>query len=59
MLSFYCVRETIASGIPGFYFLPGDDNPADILSKYWGYTHIKDRLKAVLFLIGDTANMIE
>jgi hypothetical protein len=38
MLSFHRVREAIASGILGFYFLPGADNPADILSKHWGYT---------------------
>jgi hypothetical protein len=28
------VRETIASGFLRFYFLPGDDNPADILSQH-------------------------
>jgi hypothetical protein len=42
MLSFHRVREAIAAGIFGFYFLPGEDNPADILSKHWGYTQIKD-----------------
>jgi hypothetical protein len=41
--------KTIASGILGFYFLPGEDNPADILDKHWGYTQIKERLKT-LFL---------
>jgi hypothetical protein len=50
MLSFHCVREAIAAGILGFYFLPVDDNPADILSKHWGYTQIKDRLKSLLIL---------
>jgi hypothetical protein len=34
MLSFHRVREAIAAGILGFYFLPGEDNPADILSKH-------------------------
>jgi hypothetical protein len=33
MLSFHCVREAIEAEILDFYFLPGDDNPADILSK--------------------------
>jgi hypothetical protein len=33
MLSFHHVREAIASGIVGFHFLPGDDNPADTLRK--------------------------
>ena len=32
MLSFHRVREAIASGMIGFYFIPGDINPADILS---------------------------
>jgi hypothetical protein len=41
MLSFHRVREAIAAHILGIYFLPGDDNPADILSKHWGYTQIK------------------
>jgi hypothetical protein len=31
MLLFHCVREAIVDGILGFYFVPGDDNPADIL----------------------------
>jgi hypothetical protein len=36
MLSFHHVREAIASGIVGFYFVPGEISPADILSKHWG-----------------------
>jgi hypothetical protein len=43
MLFFYCVREAIAAHILGFYFLPGDDNSVDILSKHWGHTLIKER----------------
>jgi hypothetical protein len=57
MLSFHRVREVIAAGMLGFYFLPGEDNPADILSKHWGYTQVKDRLKSLLFWMGDTANL--
>jgi hypothetical protein len=55
MLSFHRVREATAAGILGFYFIPGDDNPADILSKHWGFMQIKDRLKSLLFWRGDTA----
>jgi hypothetical protein len=55
MLSFHCIREAIAAGILGFYFVPGDDNPADILSKHWGFMQIKDRLKSLLFWSGDNA----
>jgi hypothetical protein len=49
MLSFHCVREAIATGILGFYFISGEDNPADTLSKHWGYTQIKERLLLLLF----------
>jgi hypothetical protein len=33
------------------------DNPADILSKHWGYMQIKERLLSLLFHRGDTANI--
>jgi hypothetical protein len=59
MLSFHRVRETIAAGIIGFYFIPGASNPADILSKHWGYSQIWTQLKALLFWHGDTDDIIE
>jgi hypothetical protein len=34
MLSFHHVREAIVSGLVGFHFIPGEHNPADILSKH-------------------------
>jgi hypothetical protein len=58
MLSFYRVGEAIASGIVGFYFIPGEINPADILSKHWGYAQIREHLKSLLFWKGDTADII-
>jgi hypothetical protein len=36
MLSFHRVREAIASGRVGFYFIPGVINPADILKQALG-----------------------
>jgi hypothetical protein len=59
MLSFHRVRETIAAGIIGFYFVPGDLNPADILSKHWGYSQVWTQLKALLFWHGDTDDISE
>jgi hypothetical protein len=56
MLSFHHVRKATAASILGFYFMPGDDNTADILSKYLGYTQVKERLLSLLFRRGDTAN---
>ena len=57
MLSFHRVRECVASGMVGFYFLSGDSNPADILSKHWGYSNIWNRLKPLLFWKGDTIDI--
>ena len=54
ILSFHRVRECVASKMVGFYFIPGDSNPADILSKHWGYSQVWTRLKALLFWMGDT-----
>jgi hypothetical protein len=39
MLSFHRGREAMASDIVGFYFIPGELNPANILSKHWGCIH--------------------
>jgi hypothetical protein len=54
MLSFHKVREVIASGMVHFAFIHGDINPADILSKHWGYSSIWSRLQSLLFWYGDT-----
>jgi Reverse transcriptase (RNA-dependent DNA polymerase) len=54
MLSFHRVREAIASGMVNFIFINGDINPADILSKHWGYSQIWTQLKALLFWYGET-----
>ena len=56
-LSFHHVREAIASGMIAFYHIPGASNPADILSKHWGYQQIWEMLKPLLFWSGDTANI--
>jgi hypothetical protein len=55
----FTVREAIMPGIVGFYFIPGELNPADILSKLRGYNQIRERLKSLLlFWKGDTADII-
>ena len=59
MLSFHRVREAVAAGILGFFFHPGDVNPADILSKHWGYAQVRERLKSLLFWRGDTLDMLD
>ena len=57
MLSFHRVREAIAAGVLRFHFINGKNNPADILSKHWGYQQVKVFLKALLFWEGDTLNV--
>ena len=57
VLSFHRVQEVIASKILAFIFIPGQINPADILSKYWRYQQVKDTLKALLFHKGNTLEL--
>ena len=35
-------------GIVGFYHIPGTQNPADILSKHWGFQQVWPMLKPLL-----------
>jgi hypothetical protein len=49
ILFFHRVREAMASGRIGFYFIPGEINPAENLSKHWGYTQIGPQLKSLMF----------
>ena len=54
ILSCHRVRTAAAANIFPFHHLPGDINPADILSKHWGFQQAKKQLKAMLFKVGDT-----
>ena len=58
-LSFHRVREAIAAKIVGYYFMPGEINPADILSKHWGYSQVWTMLQPLLFWTRDTADLIK
>ena len=58
-LSFHCVCEAVASKSVGFYFIPGADNPADVLSKHWSYGSNWKNLRCLLFWKGDTAEIEE
>jgi hypothetical protein len=59
ILSFNHIQDCIASKEVGFYFIPGESNPDDIISKHWRYSHIWTRLKALLFCIESTINIEE
>jgi len=56
-LSYHFTRETIASDAMDFQHIPGDLNPADILSKHWGYSQVWPILQSLLFWSGDTAHL--
>ena len=59
MLSFHRVCEAIASGFLVFHHIRGITNPADILSKHWGYQQVWSVLKPLLFWQGDTMDLID
>ena len=58
-LSYHSVREGIASGMMSFFHIPGIINPADILSKHWGYQQVWPTLRPVLFWRGNTTDLID
>ena len=57
-LSFHCVRDAIASKMLNFTFIPGNMNPADILSKHWANHKIWPVLQPLLFWEGDTMSLV-
>jgi len=59
ILSYHYVREAIASGVLVFTHIPGEINPADILSKHWGYQQVWPLMKPLLFYEGDTAKLLD
>ena len=58
-LSYHYVRHGIAAGAIRFHHMRGEDNPADILSKHWGYQKVWSQLKPLLFWEGDTAQLLK
>jgi len=59
LLSFHRVREAIASKLLRFIHIPGQNNPADILSKAWGYQQVWPLLQPLLFWQGDTKELLQ
>ena len=59
MLAFHRVRHAIASGVIRYHHIPGESNPADMMSKLWGYAQTWKHLRALLFWKGDTINIPE
>jgi hypothetical protein len=59
MLSIFRMRDAIASNWLRIFFIPGNQNPADILSKIWGYSQVWHLLRPLLFWEGDTMDLFE
>jgi hypothetical protein len=57
-LSWHRVRESIAAKTLHFIHIPGAINPADMLSKHWGYQQTWAQLQALLFWQGDTTDLL-
>ncbi len=47
-LSFHRVREAVVAKYVVFFFIPGEIDPADILSKHYGYSAVWHMLKDVV-----------
>ncbi len=58
-LSYHRARECIAANIFVFQDIPGKENPADILSKHWGYQQIWPVLQPLLFWKGNTGKLVK
>ena len=58
-LSWHRVREAIAAKTLLFVHIPGAVNPADMLSKHWGYAQTWPQLQALLFWQGDTTDLMK
>ena len=58
-LAYHRVREAIAAKVLKFIYIPGSLNPADILSKAWGYQQVWPTLQPIMFWQGDTADLIK
>jgi hypothetical protein len=58
-LSFHHVGEAVTSKYVTIFHLPGDYNPADILSKHWSYASVWQTMNALLFAQGDTWDLLD
>jgi hypothetical protein len=58
-LSFHRVREAVAAKFVAIFHLNGEHNPADIMTKHWGYQQVWRLLQPFLFYQGDTGDLFE
>ncbi len=56
-LSWHRVREALSSGAYLLYHIDGRLNPADVLSKHWGYQQVYRLLRPLFYYEGDTGEI--
>ena len=56
-VAYHFVRESVANGTIPFYYIRGEHNPADALTKFLGYQVWYPLLRPILFWIGDTQHI--
>jgi hypothetical protein len=52
-------RQPCPSSYVTIFHLPGEYNPADILSKHWAYALVWRTMNALLFAQGDTWDLLD
>jgi hypothetical protein len=57
-LAYHRVREAITAKILRYHYIPGKQNPADVLSKHSGFQEFWPLVKPLLFWQGDTTQCI-
>ena len=57
-LGYHFTREATAAKIVEMHHLASELNPADLLSKHWGYSQVWPILQAILFWRGDTGDLL-
>jgi hypothetical protein len=57
-LAYHRAHEMIAAKILGYYWIDGKPNPADIVSKHWGYQQIWHLIQSVLFYSSNTNDLV-
>ena len=58
-LSYHFTREAIASEMVSFHHIPGQINPADVLSKHWAHSQIWTALQPMMFWSGNTGDLLD
>jgi hypothetical protein len=49
----------IAADILGYYWIDGKHNPADVVSKHWGFQQVWKLLQPLLFYSVNTGDLLE